>query len=82
VSSPSSRQLILQIEKLNSVAWLAWTVLTFTIGGLVVVVNQPAFGLPLDYLYCVLWGFGVSTGAQLSATTASTALAVTMPGKP
>ena len=70
----------MSIDQISASIWIAWAVLTWIIGFVVLILNQPGFGVPLDFLYCLVWGFGIpAVGQQLTATSATTALGVTLP---
>jgi hypothetical protein len=56
---------------LNSILVL----LTVTSGTLVLITSKPGFGVPQDYIYCLLWGFGLPVaGQQLTPASVKTAI--------
>jgi len=71
---PTPQELIVSISRLGLAGW-AFVLLATTVGGSYVLVLGPnalGFGTPLDFLNCLVWGFGLPTGAQLlQATTGS-----------
>jgi hypothetical protein len=65
-------------------AWLAVAaLLTILAGLLVLILRRPDFGRAEDYIVCLLWGFGLSTGAgalpNLSAETIRTQIGLPKP---
>jgi len=83
VTEPTSQQLTLLLERVSLGVWLMWFGMTFAIGLGVLILNNPSFGIPIDFLYCALWGFGVpAAGQQLTNTSATTALNITLPARP
>lgn len=76
----TSETLTFQIEQTSQVLWIGSVLLSFVIGLFVLILNNPAFGVPVDFLYCLLWGFGIpAVASQLTPTSAVTALGVTLP---
>ena len=58
---------------LNVGSWLAVASLSALVGWYALVWNNLGFGLPGDYVECVLWGFGLPTvGQQLVTLTPAT----------
>jgi hypothetical protein len=81
-AEPTSRHLTILLGQLAAGIWLTWVVLTFAIGLGVLVLNDPGFGIPMDFVYCFLWGFGVpAAGQQLTTSSATTALNITLPSR-
>jgi len=73
---PSAAELRVQITRVGELAWAFITVATTLVGSFVLIFQGSAagFGAPVDYLTCILWGFGFSTGSQLlNSTTSSVA---------
>jgi hypothetical protein len=62
-------ELTVRVERLSNVAWGYMLALTVAVGSYALVLSNKAFGLPLDYLLCLFWGFGLPTGAQLLTAT-------------
>lgn len=77
---PGSQHLLLETAAANSLVWLGMLALTWAIGLFVLVLNNPGFGVPMDFLYCLIWGFGLpAAGQQLTGTSAATAIGITLP---
>ena len=60
----STRMLRLEISLVNWAMWLVVCLLTTLVGSYVVVWSNLGFGLPTDYVFCLLWGFGIPIGGQ------------------
>lgn len=76
----TTETLTFQIDQTSQLLWIGSVLLSFVIGLFVLILNNPAFGVPVDFLYCFLWGFGIpAVASQLTATSAGTALGVTLP---
>ena len=82
-SPPSSlnfERLQLSIEELSATIWLFWAFLTAFAGIVFQVAMNLSFGRPQDYLYCLLWGVGITAaGQQLTSSTITTGIGVTLP---
>jgi len=66
-------ELRVQIARAGSLAW-AFILLATTLAGAYIWVfpsGAAGFGTPLDFLTCLAWGFGLSTGSQLVGSTTS-----------
>lgn len=78
----SPRQLQLQIARLNLYSWL-FVLLVTVLGGCYALIIGPGsigFGIPMDFLLCLLWGLGLPAGSQLlSATTSSISTTLGVP---
>jgi hypothetical protein len=63
----------LQVESISKGVWLLYTVLTAASGLAVLIINNPGFGVPLDFIFSFFWGFGLPTtiGALAPGSTAS-----------
>lgn len=70
----SPEQIQADIRRLNLAGWLFALVGTTLAGAYILVIgpNADGFGTRLDYLQCLLWGFGLPTGAQLMLSTTGT----------
>lgn len=81
VAAPISfDRLLVEISGISSLVWIVTGLLTALVGVAVLILANPGFGVPLDFLYCVFWGFGIPTVAQqLSAGSVTTALGVSVP---
>jgi len=73
-------RLLVEISGINLMVWFVTSLLTSLVGLVVLILNNPGFGIPLDYVYCVFWGFGIPTVIQqLNAGSAMNALGVSVP---
>ena len=60
--------------------WFVWAILTAVTGIMLQVFANQSFGRPEDYLYCLLWGFGITAvGQALSPATVVSGLGVSLP---
>jgi hypothetical protein len=79
----TSFQILLQIEAVTIVFWIVWAILTTLAGFLVLILPNPGFGGAMDYVQCLLWGFGLPVAGQslqqLSISSINTQLGITMP---
>jgi len=88
ISSPPPKgklsfQILLQIEAITILFWVVWAVLSTLAGFLVLILPNPGFGGGLDYVQCLLWGFGLPVAGQslqqLSVSSINTQLGITLP---
>lgn len=77
--SVTTQDLIVMLDTLDYATLAAWTVISFITGYLVLILNKPGFGTPTDYLYCLIWGFGISTASALTSNPAASALGIKIP---
>ena len=83
-SSPplSFERLSLDIARLSSSVWIIWFLITGLTGSAALVFSNLGFGVPMDYVQCLLWGFGIpaagQTLTQITAGSVSTALGVSI----
>ncbi len=72
-----------QIEALSTGIWLVYLLLASVVGTVVLVFGNPGFGTPMDFLYCLLWGFGLPTTMdklqQASPASVATAIGIQLP---
>jgi hypothetical protein len=63
----------LQVESTSKSVWILYGVLTAASGLAVLIINNPGFGVPLDFIFLFFWGFGIATtiGALAPGSTAS-----------
>ena len=77
------RHVSAQIDTLNVGIWVIYLLLTSVIGCVLLVVNNSGFGTAMDYIYCLLWGFGLPTTfdklAQVAPSTISTSVGIALP---
>jgi hypothetical protein len=73
-------RLLVEISGVNLLVWGVTALLTSLVGLAVLILNNPGFGIPLDYVYCLFWGFGIPTAVQqLNAGSAMNAVGVSLP---
>jgi hypothetical protein len=73
-------RLQLSIEALSGTIWFFWALLTAVAGIVFQVWMNLSFGRPVDYLYCLLWGFGITAaGQQVSSGLITTGVGVSLP---
>jgi hypothetical protein len=69
----------LQVESISKGVWLVYGVLTALSGLAVLVLNNPGFGIPLDFIFAFFWGFGLpTTVAALAPGSAASALNISV----
>jgi hypothetical protein len=75
--------LLAEMRNIALASWIAWGVLTVLIGCSVLVLPSPGFGETLDYVRCLLWGFGLPVAGQslqqLTPSALNTQLGITLP---
>jgi hypothetical protein len=71
---------LVDVRGVSGLVWVTVTVLTFVAGLVYLVLQNPAFGVPMDFLSCLGWGFGVPIATtQLTGASFRDALGVTLP---
>jgi len=79
---PTSFQVLLRMEAVTIVFWIAWLVLTSLAGLLVLILPNPGFGGLMDDMQCLLWGFGLPVAGQslqqLTVSSINSQLGVTL----
>lgn len=79
-AATSFDRLTIEISDVNLLVWGVTALLTSLVGVAVLILSNPGFGTPLDYVYCMFWGFGIPTVIQqLNAGSAMTAMGVSVP---
>jgi hypothetical protein len=79
-SSISWERVELSIDQWSGTIWAVWTVLVAAVGIVFLVWSKLSFGSPQDFLYCLVWGFGITAaGQQITAASVATGLGVTLP---
>jgi hypothetical protein len=58
------RELTTQLNLANAAGWVLFASLTAIAGIYALIINDPNFGRPEDFLFCLLWGFGLPTAGQ------------------
>lgn len=71
--------LIFSLETSAYLTVWAWVVISFLSGYIILILNHPGFGVPMDYLYCLVWGFGISSASAITSNPAATALGIKIP---
>lgn len=75
----SLEELQLEIESISKGVWLLYGILTALSGLAVLILNNPGYGVPLDYVFAFFWGFGLPTMIQqLVPGSAATALNISI----
>jgi hypothetical protein len=73
-SSPTEIQTLqIQMESVGKGIWLVYGALTALSGLAVLILGNPGFGVPIDFIFAFFWGFGLPTtvGALTPAATLS-----------
>lgn len=82
--APSFQDLTVAIGRMSYMVWGIFALIAGGLGTYVLILSNAGFGLPMDFLTCLFWGFGMPVGAQqLSQSTmanASQALQIQGPG--
>jgi hypothetical protein len=77
------REIDLTLRKMSVWTWIVVGSVATLVGSYALVLSNAGFGSLTDYIFCVLWGFGLPAGAQqlgqASIGTVTTALQVTAP---
>jgi hypothetical protein len=69
----------LQIESITKGIWLLYGVLTALSGLAVLILGNPGFGIPLDFIFAFFWGFGLpTTVGALAPGSANSALSISV----
>jgi hypothetical protein len=69
----------LEIETISKAVWIIYALLTALTGLVVLILNDPGFGTPLDFVYAFFWGFGLpTTVTALTSASAATALNISI----
>jgi hypothetical protein len=69
---PSVHEITVELEYVSAIGWTIWALLTFLIGGGVLILSNHGFGTWQDLLKCFLWGLGIqAVGQGLQALTPS-----------
>jgi hypothetical protein len=67
--------LSLEMQSISKGVWLLYGVLTALSGLVVLILNNPGFGVPVDFVFAFFWGFGLpTTVGALAPNSAATAL--------
>ncbi|HEU4871753.1 MAG TPA: hypothetical protein VFT44_01555 [Pyrinomonadaceae bacterium] len=75
----SFESLQVEIETISKAVWVLHGILTALSGLAVLILNNPGYGVPLDYVFAIFWGFGLPTViTQLVPSSATTALNISI----
>lgn len=78
-TSRTFESLQLEIQSISKGVWLLYGILTALSGLAFLILNNPGYGVPLDYVYALFWGFGLPTAVQsLTPSSAATALNISV----
>ena len=70
----------LEVETISKGVWVLYGLLTALSGLVVLILNNPGYGVPLDYVLAFFWGFGLPMAVQsLVPGSAATALNISVP---
>ncbi len=70
----SFQDLTVDIGRMSYMVWGVFALIAGGLGTYVLILSNPGFGLPMDFLSCLFWGFGLPVGAQqLSQATMANA---------
>ncbi|HEY6390600.1 MAG TPA: hypothetical protein VIX89_04955, partial [Bryobacteraceae bacterium] len=62
----SFQRLEFRIQRESLLIWTVAGTLTTLAGLIALIFNNPGFGIPQDYVHCILWGFGIPAAAHLT----------------
>lgn len=69
----------LEIETISKAVWSLYALLTTLAGLVALILSDPGFGNPLDFVFAFFWGFGLQTTAQaLTPGSVATALNISI----
>ena len=77
----TTEQLNLQLQSAGFATIFVWLLISFITGLFLLILNKPSFGVPMDYIFCLLWAFGVSVTGSISQNPATSLLGIKMPEK-
>ena len=78
-ASRSFESLQMEIQSISKGIWVLYGILTALSGLAFLILNNPGYGVPLDYVYALFWGFGLPTAVQsLTPSSAATALNISI----
>jgi len=79
VASTSFEALQLEIQTISKAIWVLYGILTALSGLAFLILNNPGYGVPLDYIFAFFWGFGLPTMVQsLTPGSAASALNISI----
>ena len=72
-------RLAIEMNTISKGVWLIYGILTTLAGLVVLILNNPGFGVPVDFIFAFFWGFGLpTTVAALTPSSAATALSISV----
>ena len=74
-TTSSFEALQLEIQSISKAVWVLYGILTTVSGFAFLILNNPGYGVPLDYIFAFFWGFGLPMTVQ-SLTPGSVASAL------
>jgi len=78
-ASTSFEALQLEIQTISKAIWVLYGILTAVSGLAFLILNNPGYGVPLDYIIALFWGFGLPTMVQsLTPGSAASALNISI----
>lgn len=78
-ASSTFESLQVEIQSISKAIWVLYAILTALSGLAVLILNNPGYGVPLDYLFALFWGLGLPTMVQsLVPGSAATALNISI----
>jgi hypothetical protein len=78
-ASRTFEALQLEIQSISKGIWLLYGALTALSGLAVLILNNPGYGVPLDYVFAIFWGVGLPTAIQqLTPNSAASALNISI----
>jgi len=76
---PGFEALQLEIQTISKAIWVLYGILTAVSGLAFLILNNPGYGVPLDYVIALFWGFGLPTMVQsLTPGSAASALNISI----
>ena len=78
-ASPTE-SLRVEMDRISGGVWLIYGVLTVLSGLAVLILNNPGFGIPIDFIFAFFWGFGMPTTiSALTPGSVNSALNISVP---
>ena len=78
-ASSTFESLQLEIQSISKAIWVLYGILTALSGLAVLILNNPGYGVPLDFLFALFWGIGLPTMVQsLTFNSAASALNISI----
>jgi len=81
-STLTYERLTIDVERISALFWVVWALLTSLAGAAILVLAKDGFGVRMDYIYCLFWGFGIPAAGQsfmqLTAGSVTSALGISL----